>query len=97
VTDSIRQLAEDVISLAEDAGMPDSYQETDSRMVRARRVLERDDWKRTRWWRVIAPDGSLWCESSDEEENRESMRPGDTLECLWRREHIEQEWREEDA
>lgn len=30
------QLANDVLSLAEDAGMPDSYQETDHRMKRAR-------------------------------------------------------------
>lgn len=35
-----RQLAEDVLSLADDAGMPDSYKDTDSRMQRARDVLE---------------------------------------------------------
>ena len=33
-----------------------------------------------RWWRVIAPDGSLWCETSSEDEAREEMRPGDRLE-----------------
>ena len=34
-----------------------------------------------RWWVVIAPDGKHWCETSVEEEARESMRPGDRL---WR-------------
>ena len=50
-----------------------------------------DDWEAGRWWRVVAPDGSLWCETSDEQEARESLRPGDTLFRLWRR--SEQEWR----
>jgi hypothetical protein len=36
-------------------------------------------WKRDGWWRVEAPDGSIWCETSDEEEAREFMREGDTL------------------
>jgi len=40
----IEQLARDVISLAEDGGMPDSYQQTDQRMIRARAVLtEQED------------------------------------------------------
>ena len=43
-----------------------------------------------RWWRVIAPDGSLWCETSDEEEAREAVRAGDTLQRLWRLER----WRD---
>lgn len=34
------QLARDVLSLADDGGMPDSYRETDSRMKRARAALE---------------------------------------------------------
>jgi hypothetical protein len=38
-TPTIEQLARDVISLAEDGGMPDSYQQTDQRMIRARAVL----------------------------------------------------------
>jgi len=38
------------------------------------------EWTATGWWRVIAPDGSLWCETSDEQEARKSMRPGDALE-----------------
>ena len=33
------QLARDIISLAEDAGMPDSYFETDSRIARAQATL----------------------------------------------------------
>jgi hypothetical protein len=33
------QLARDVLSMAEDGGMPDSYFETDSRIVRARATL----------------------------------------------------------
>jgi len=40
----IEQLARDVISLAEDGGMPDSYQQTDQRMIRARAALtEQED------------------------------------------------------
>lgn len=35
------------------------------------------------WWRVRGPDGKIWCETSDEEEARESMRPGDTLVRQW--------------
>ena len=34
-----RQLAEDVLSLAEDAGVPDSYKYTDQRLIRAIGVL----------------------------------------------------------
>lgn len=36
-----------------------------------------------RWWRVIAPDGSLWCETSNEKEARDSMRPGDRIYRGW--------------
>lgn len=32
-----------------------------------------------RWWKVVGPDGELWCQTSSESEARESMRPGDTL------------------
>ena len=52
---------------------------------------EDDEWEPWRWWRVTAPDGTLWCETSDEQEARSSVRPGDTLERLWRR--VEEEWR----
>lgn len=50
-------------------------------------------WEPSRWFRVTAPDGSLWCETSDEAEARRSIRPGDTLERLWRR--TDQQWRTE--
>jgi hypothetical protein len=53
------------------------------------------EWQRGRWWKVLAPDGSLWCGTSDEDEARDSMRPGDRLFKLWYRE--ESEWREEIA
>lgn len=36
-------------------------------------------WEPGRWWRVLAADGSLWCETSAEDEARDSMRPGDRL------------------
>jgi hypothetical protein len=49
------------------------------------------DWEPGRWWRVVAPDGSVWCETSDEDEARGEMRPGDTL---WRQWVYEaREWR----
>jgi hypothetical protein len=49
----------------------------------------------TRWWRVVAEDGSLWCETSDEEEARAAMRPGDKLERLWTA--TINEWRDPDV
>jgi hypothetical protein len=33
-----------------------------------------------RWWRVLDPNGELWCETSSEKEARAAMRPGDKLE-----------------
>lgn len=41
------------------------------------------EWQEGRWWRVTAPDGSLWCETSCESEAREAVRKGDTLERGW--------------
>ena len=52
------------------------------------------EWERGRWFRVLAPDGSLWCETSDGREAVTHMRPGDELWKQWRRE--ETEWRPED-
>lgn len=52
-----------------------------------------NDLKPGRWWRVIGPDGRLWCETSDEDEAREAMRPGDQLQRLYRAEI--HEWRDE--
>lgn len=43
------------------------------------------------WWRVIAPNGDLWCETSSEKEARASMRDGDTLQQLY--EKVVAEWR----
>lgn len=40
------QLAEDVLSLAESAAMPDSYWQHDSRIQRALRYLSMEDWSR---------------------------------------------------
>lgn len=54
-----------------------------------------DGWQPGRWWSVFAPDGSLWCETSNEREAREAMRPGDRLFRQWVR--TETELREEQA
>jgi len=51
-------------------------------------------WQRGRWWRVIGPDGEIWCETSSDTEARESMRPGDVLYKEWVLEQVE--WREVD-
>lgn len=48
------------------------------------------EWFPDGWWMVVGPDGELWCESSSERENRERIRPGDTL---WRHEkYVQQRW-----
>lgn len=47
-----------------------------------------------RWWRVISPNDTLWCETSSEQEARDYMRPGDRLQRLWVRQ--EEEWRDND-
>ena len=49
------------------------------------------EWEPGRWWRVIGPDGSMWCETSSEEEARDALRLGFRLENLWSR--TEYEWR----
>ena len=50
-------------------------------------------WQPSRWWRVLdqSPEG-IWCETSDEDEARAKMRPGDVLQRLFRKE--ETEWRD---
>lgn len=50
------------------------------------------EWEKGRWFNVVDSDGNLWCGTSDEEEARNSMRPGDTLYQQWRK--TEFEWRE---
>jgi hypothetical protein len=55
-------------------------------------------WQQTDWWRVVAPDSTIWAETSNEEDARERMRPGDTLYRQWWR--VEQAWlpvREDDS
>jgi hypothetical protein len=47
----------------------------------------------TKWWRVLGPEGELWCETSSEKEARDRMRPGDELERYY--EKVEGEWRKE--
>ena len=42
-------------------------------------------WQPTRWLHVVAPDGSVWCHTSDEEKARAHMRPGDTLYRIYER------------
>lgn len=49
-----------------------------------------DEWKPDRWWRVVSPNGTVWCETSSEEEARSRMRPGDTLLRLFIR--TEERW-----
>lgn len=43
-------------------------------------MSELGEWKTDGWWRVLGPDGALWCETSVESEARDSMRSGDSLE-----------------
>jgi Ni/Co efflux regulator RcnB len=50
-----------------------------------------EGWERGRWFRVLSPEGLVWCETSDGREAVTHMRPGDTLYKQWRRE--ETEWR----
>lgn len=54
---------------------------------------EPPEWTATRWWRAVAPDGTLWLESSNEREVRERARPDDTIQRLY--ETVPQpEWRD---
>ena len=56
----------------------------------------RPEWVPGRWWRVLDAEGELWCESSDEEENREAMatapKQPTTLQRMWVTKQRE-EWR----
>jgi len=54
---------------------------------------EADEFQAGRWWKVLGPDGELWCETSNEREAREALRPGDKLHRLYEAE--KSEWREE--
>lgn len=35
--------------------------------------MTEEQWEPTRWWRVQSTDGRMWCETSDEQEARDSM------------------------
>lgn len=63
------------------------------RSLRAYREAADAAWEPGRWWRVLGPDDRLWCEASDEDEVRRSMRPGDRLERRYERR--ESQWRAE--
>jgi hypothetical protein len=58
--------------------------------LRAERTVEREP---GRWWRVMRDD-RLWCETSDEHEARESLRPGDKLYRWYVYPVAEGEWRQ---
>lgn len=51
------------------------------------------EWFRTRWWRVILADGTLWCETSSETEARDRVPKGATVQRLY--EKHKYEWRTE--
>lgn len=53
------------------------------------------EWVAGRWWRVLDPAGAVWCETSDEQEARERLRPGDRLQRSWERR--EAQWRDVDG
>jgi hypothetical protein len=56
--------------------------------------VNNDEMKPGRWWRVVDSNGELWCETSNEKQARDSMRPGDTLQRMY---HCERtEWRNVD-
>jgi len=54
-------------------------------------TTEDDGFEPTSWWRVVAPDGSLWCETSNVNEARRVLRIDDRLERLYVK--TEEEWR----
>jgi hypothetical protein len=54
--------------------------------------MEDDEFEPTGWWQVLDPEGKLWCETSNEKEARDAIRPGDSLHRLY--EKVQQEWRE---
>jgi len=47
--------------------------------------------KPTRWWRAVAPDGTVWCETSNLSQLLDLARPGDRIERLY--EETSHEWR----
>lgn len=47
--------------------------------IQADGPLAEGNWVATGWWLVVAPDGSIWCETSDQSEAMERKREGDKL------------------
>jgi hypothetical protein len=68
-----------------------------ARLARAEHELKvlRSEMRPGRWWRVLDEDGGLWCESSDEQENRRALKQiiGGKLQQSWQTE-IVLEWRD---
>lgn len=50
------------------------------------------EWFPTRWWRVVLADGTVWCETSDEDEAREEVPKGATVQHLFEKHN--REWRD---
>lgn len=75
---------------------PATHEEIDAALseARAEGASGGDGWELGRWWRVEAPDGSTWCETSNEEEAREAVRTGDRL--LREHRRVQVEYREEE-
>jgi hypothetical protein len=57
---------------------------------RVKSKQQRMTWVRTGWWRAVASDGSLWAESSDEQEIRGLARSGDVVQAHERQ--TEERW-----
>lgn len=70
-------------------GIPEEAKEPEEDRV----VVRSSEMVPGRWWRVLGPDGSLWCETSDKDEARESMRPRDVLQRQYVVPDV-REWRE---
>lgn len=59
--------------------------------------VEVDGWEPTRWYRVMSPNGRVWCESSDPVEVAEAAAEiGEPVERMWR-EIPRCEWRRADG
>lgn len=56
-------------------------------------TFDRSYYDATNWWRVVAPDGSVWWGICDEQEARDHVREGDRLQRLYER--VDNNWFEE--
>jgi hypothetical protein len=78
-----------LVNLAEDHPDGTEWLATYTAKVRAQAF----QWVRGRWWRAVDSTGAVWRESSDEQEVRQSARPGDRIERMWVTAE-QREWRE---